>query len=793
VPTAFERSPEELHSLRLSVAEWLGKASRAVSTFRNPRDQSFWLHSKRASDTEAEPYHPSLTTTARCYAALAAAHRCFDECATIPSWAQYFGAFTTDLRLRWAYDGYIVYAPETPKPLNNFDVAHLADLVLVGDYLNRYWNQATSIFVNAGNGWPRRPLREAVDRYGYWVLHRKIGRIKKDSDTWRQNGCLAFEDVRRFRPLRDEEKWAGHHLFVTLHWLRACAIANPKEPFPEAPAWSSANFGALIGSVQKFCKEQCFHKQIEASLQYDATSLTFGAVIYSLYSDDVDPGLLKVVVDAIAAAQRDHGSWPATHPIFRGGTRPWHITSHEIALSLTWLYFQPRVPDSVRATLLQMMETYFRNWVIPTFVGVKKTPAEARLSGSAYFRGWYDDHTTARDFVVGWATAIVCQFLANYYWVLEDHINRRVIESLELQSASARYLIDATAHGRAQKWSKRVDKFDKRSARYPTWFDVPPYAWPESTTEPAATARELCWLWTDPSTLKAGTDQPRTALALSTLVLNPVFDDPAGRPAKRARSAILSGKPGTRKTSLVDAVAELLEWPRVSVLASVIFDKGFDLMEAQASDVFRRLSYLRRCVVFFDEFEEFVRDRGEDIKEPKTPQAIGYRTIAAFTTSAMLPRFQEFHDQSDCLLFLATNYLEKVDRAVRRLGRFDFELVIDHPVRETLLRLLEQPTRRTLKNLDLAIDDRGYRPRNRGEYRRMSRHVRDAVEDFLGEDTVMHVGAVDRALAAVLAAQKAGVVDADHLRNAAKEALKASAKQQDENAALPKLEDLQST
>jgi SpoVK/Ycf46/Vps4 family AAA+-type ATPase len=123
----------------------------------------------------------------------------------------------------------------------------------------------------------------------------------------------------------------------------------------------------------------------------------------------------------------------------------------------------------------------------------------------------------------------------------------------------------------------------------------------------------------------------------------------------------------------------------IIVPGSLIFDEGFDMMETRANEVFRRLQDLIGCVIFFDEFEEFFRDRG--IGESQ----IHDRTIAAFTTPAMLPRLQELHDKGRCLIFLATNHPEKIDAAIKRPGRFDYNLQIEFPKRDRVVKyLMEQ-------------------------------------------------------------------------------------------------------
>jgi len=129
-----------------------------------------------------------------------------------------------------------------------------------------------------------------------------------------------------------------------------------------------------------------------------------------------------------------------------------------------------------------------------------------------------------------------------------------------------------------------------------------------------------------------------------------VFQNSLERPKFDCCSFILPGVPGTRKTSLVDALSKVIRWPLVTVPASVFFDRGFDLIESRANEIFRRLNYLCNCVIFFDEFEEFFRERFPekgDVPDAKLIRRspIHDRTIAAFLTASMLPRLQDLHHQ----------------------------------------------------------------------------------------------------------------------------------------------------
>ena len=606
--------------------------------------------------------------------------------------------------------------------LNRFEVAHLADFVLAADYINRFFPDDKKL--------PKLKLLPGFDES---KLRRELGKVlleavKDPQQIFSKEGEILFE--------LDEPD--SRHYFVTLHALRALSILDAEHRFePE-------HVERLSNHARQFCTEQCFYTHRRIRHRQDTFRLAFAGVIYCLYARSVDKELCMAVIEALAEAQQENGRWMSTHPIDRPGKGPWHIVSHEIALCLTWLYFQPRVPDVARVLLIDMMEKYFTKWVVPTFVRVTKLPNTDKEKDKP-FKGWYGDHTVERDSVVGWATAIICHFLANYHAVLDDHINRRVIETLGLQASSGKYLIDETAHEKSPRWTKPVPEEDALDSEdrpgLATWPDIKPFAW-QGEKEWEELARDIQEKWTDPS------ERGSLSKKLAYNVLLPVLNSPNGRPDKASCAGILPGVPGTRKTTLVRTLAEVIEWPLVIVPASVIFEKGFDMMEARANEVFRRLNYLSGCVIFFDEFEEFFRDR-RNLKKPTTKgrrrasgegpdSPIHDRTIAAFTTSAMLPRLQDLHDEARCLIFLATNHLEKIDPAIMRPGRFDFMEWVEHPTRRRISAYLKRPTKITLER-DMGLHVTGQfrvKPEDRDKRERICKAVKKALVDTLVKQNI---------------------------------------------------------
>jgi hypothetical protein len=691
----------------------------------------------------------------------------------IPDWSIWFRDFLMNSRRPFECKGEKVVARDEKNPLNNFDLAHLADFWFVESYLKRFFPK-------------RKPVirQSEIDVVASKLLHNFSAKADDPPDggvghPLLKDGQIAFEET--------EGDWVGHHFFVTLHSLRALSIFDCEIELKEVVE-------DRLQFVRQFCIQQCFYVQKNIRHLHDTVGLAFAGTIYCLYSQQVSADLCQAIVDSLAAAQQENGSWPTAHPIFRGANRPWHITSHEVALCLTWLYFEPRVPDTARPTLVAMMEQYFRKWVVPTYFEIPKAPR-----AKDPFCGWLDDHTMSDERLVGWATAIVCHFLANYRYVLDNHLNRRVVESLGLQSNATAYLIDIHAFAKSGRWT-RFEERDLRPIvlellREPSpddaansnsdestsalsrriskaaWFDLPPFAWQEKPTA-SDIASQIRWNWTDPS------DGPRHhSEKLADHVVLPIYESPGERPWKDLCAGMLPGDPGTRKTSLVQTLGSIVQWPVVTVPASVIFEHGFDSMEARANEVFRRLAYLSGCIIFFDEFEEFFRDRGERVIDEQVnkeqvrsndtvaapgtcnyPQRIAPsvhdRTIAAFTTPAMLPRLQELHDEDRCLIFFATNNSDKVDPAIKRPGRFDFRVLVNHPTRERVLEYLESPSKRAYTDIGIKVDEATRLPKDNGKelFREIAGPVKDAVtEVFTVEGAKVKFKFVEDALRKVAA------------------------------------------
>lgn len=119
-------------------------------------------------------------------------------------------------------------------------------------------------------------------------------------------------------------------------------------------------------------------------------------------------------------------------------------------------------------------------------------------------------------------------------------------------------------------------------------------------------------------------------------------------------------------------------------------------------------------VILFDEFDSILLDRAK-----RDPEEIP-RSVIEFLTPGMLPKLKSLNEASKeqrISFVLATNFVDRLDAAVTRAGRFDDRHGIYPPdVVSRLGRLLDQLKRNNLKpDLESKIDDVGKRVSNEAD------------------------------------------------------------------------------
>jgi transitional endoplasmic reticulum ATPase len=144
---------------------------------------------------------------------------------------------------------------------------------------------------------------------------------------------------------------------------------------------------------------------------------------------------------------------------------------------------------------------------------------------------------------------------------------------------------------------------------------------------------------------------------------------------KPAKGILLSGPPGTGKTLVAKALANESEVNFISVKGPEIMSKYIGESEKGVREVFRKAKQASPCIIFFDEFDSLVPERG----------LAGDSQVAERVISQFLTELDGLEELKGVLVLASTNRKDLIDPAILRPGRFDF--IIDLPLPDEKARL----------------------------------------------------------------------------------------------------------
>ena len=153
---------------------------------------------------------------------------------------------------------------------------------------------------------------------------------------------------------------------------------------------------------------------------------------------------------------------------------------------------------------------------------------------------------------------------------------------------------------------------------------------------------------------------------------------------------MLFGPPGTGKTSFARAMAGRLGWPFVEILSSKLASTENGLA-AELGRALTELAKLDHVVVFIDEFEEISASRNMN-------------SSMHGVVNELLKTIPPFRAQPGRLLVCATNFIERIDPAIIRPGRFDLVVPVGPPDENARHAMWETAASRTFSS-DLALDE----------------------------------------------------------------------------------------
>jgi len=141
--------------------------------------------------------------------------------------------------------------------------------------------------------------------------------------------------------------------------------------------------------------------------------------------------------------------------------------------------------------------------------------------------------------------------------------------------------------------------------------------------------------------------------------------------AKIPKGVLLFGPPGTGKTLLARAVAGEAGVPFFSISGSDFVEMFVGVGASRVRDLFSQAKSSAPAIVFVDEIDAVGRHRGAGMG--------GGHDEREQTLNQLLVEMDGFDTTAGVILIAATNRPDILDPALLRPGRFDRQIVVDHP------------------------------------------------------------------------------------------------------------------
>ena len=163
--------------------------------------------------------------------------------------------------------------------------------------------------------------------------------------------------------------------------------------------------------------------------------------------------------------------------------------------------------------------------------------------------------------------------------------------------------------------------------------------------------------------------------------------------ARSIKGVLFTGPPGSGKTMLARIIASHADAAFYEISGPTIFSKWYGESEKILRSLFSAASCKERAIIFIDEIDSVAGQRSDSSHEASI------RVVAQ-----LLTLMDGFASRSNVIVIAATNRPQDLDVALRRPGRFDWEISFRYPTSQERAEILERSARNLLIDGELCHD-----------------------------------------------------------------------------------------